>query len=194
MGNIRLPVPPPAPDLAPLQRRLDELQVTVKAVAAQAAPPPLNLAPTHERLVALGVAIEGIRIPAPVRVDLSALMQRLDASDARLLRAAAPALAPASPPAPSAVRSGSRNLLHSAACGQPDDLKHIKGVAEVLERLLHGIGVYCCWQIAEWLPADVAHADAQLTAFHRRIERDDWVTQSAAFARADNAARKPASP
>ncbi len=110
MGNIRLPVPPPAPDLTPLQRRLDELQVTVKAVAAQPAPQPLNLAPTHERLAALGVAIEGIRIPAPapanlaptearltaleqavrgivipapVRVDLSALMQRLDTSTQR---------------------------------------------------------------------------------------------------------------
>lgn len=126
---------------------------------------------------ALEQAVRGIVIPAPQRVDLGALMLRLDAIDARLQRAAAPPPLPL-PPAPSAVRSGSRNLLHSAAFGQPDVLKLIKGVAEVLEKMLHAA-------------LDVAHADAQLTAFHGRIERDDWVTQSAGFARAGNAARKP---
>ena len=39
------------------------------------------------------------------------------------------------------VRSGSRNLLARPAFGPADDLKLIKGVAGVLEKMLHGIGV-----------------------------------------------------
>ena len=173
-----------------MHSRLGTVEEALRAIripALPALPAPANLAPTEARLTALEHAVRGIVIPAPQQVDLGALMQRLDAIDARLQRAAAP------PPAPSVVRGGSRNLLHSAAYGQPDDLKLIKGVAELLEKMLHGIGVYYFWQIAEWLPGDVAHADAQLTAFHGRIERDDWVTQSAEFARAGNAARRPVS-
>jgi predicted flap endonuclease-1-like 5' DNA nuclease len=89
------------------------------------------------------------------------------------------------------VRAGSRNLLTHAAYGSPDDLKLIKGVAEVLEKMLHNIGVYYFWQIAEWTPDDIAHADAQLTAFKGRISRDDWVTQARQFAHSDSAAAAP---
>ena len=53
----------------------------------------------------------------------------------------------------------------------------------MLEKMLHRIGVYYFWQIANWNLADVAHADAQLTAFRGRITRDDWVKQAASLSR-----------
>jgi predicted flap endonuclease-1-like 5' DNA nuclease len=89
------------------------------------------------------------------------------------------------------VRAGSRNLLRRPAFGKPDDLKLIKGVATVLEKMLHRIGVYYFWQIANWGSTDVAHADAQLTAFRGRITRDGWVKQAAALSRSPSAAVKP---
>ena len=106
----------------------------------------------------------------------------------------APVPAAVAAPAPAAdpnVRAGSRNLLAHAAYGQPDDLKLIKGVAGVMEKMMHAIGVYYFWQIAEWSPTDVAHADDQLTAFKGRITRDDWVRQALLLARAPGAARRP---
>jgi predicted flap endonuclease-1-like 5' DNA nuclease len=89
------------------------------------------------------------------------------------------------------VRNGSRNLLARAAYGKPDDLKQIKGVANVLEKMLHDIGVYYFWQIAEWGAKDVQHADEQLQAFKGRISRDEWVKQSKSFAKLASSARRP---
>ncbi len=89
------------------------------------------------------------------------------------------------------VRPGSRNLLTSAAFGKGDDLKAIVGVAVGLERLLHEIGVYYFWQIAEWTPDDVAYVDSKLKAFKGRILRDAWVTQCTKLVNRHGAARKP---
>jgi predicted flap endonuclease-1-like 5' DNA nuclease len=90
------------------------------------------------------------------------------------------------------LRTPPRNLLTHAAYGEPDDLKRIVGVGAVLERMLHGIGVYYFWQIAEWTPEDVKRADALLPAFHGRIERNHWVTQATEFVRLGTAAARPA--
>ena len=64
-------------------------------------------------------------------------------------------------------------------------------MAGVLEKMLHKIGVYYFWQIAEWNAKDVAHANDQLAAFKGRISRDEWVQQSVRLARSPGAARKP---
>ena len=89
------------------------------------------------------------------------------------------------------MRAGSRNLLSHAGYGKPDNLQLIKGVAGVMEKMMHDIGVFYFWQIAEWTPADVAHADAQLTAFKGRIDRDDWTRQAVKFAKLKESAVKP---
>jgi len=112
------------------------------------------------------------------------------------LQIAPPARAPVAPPAPAPVpatqvRAGSRNLLHSASFGKADDLKLIKGVAQVLEKMMHNLGVYYFWQIAEWTEQDVKHVDSLLTAFKGRITRDDWIAQSKLLARSPTAAVKP---
>jgi tetrahydromethanopterin S-methyltransferase subunit B len=90
------------------------------------------------------------------------------------------------------IRSGSRNLLTHAVFGKGDDLKEIVGVAAGLERLLHDVGVYYFWQIAEWTEKDIAYVDARLKAFKGRITRDAWIAQCVKLAAKSSAAPKPA--
>jgi len=102
-------------------------------------------------------------------------------------------VAPTPPtPPPSELRSGNRNLLGAPNFGKPDDLKRVNGVAEVLEKMLQGIGVYYFWQVAECSATDFASVDTQLTTFKdRHIVRDGWTSQSITFAAEPTAARRP---
>jgi predicted flap endonuclease-1-like 5' DNA nuclease len=173
-------------DLSGVQGRLNAVDEALRNL--RGAPPPIDLAPTQRRLDAIEQAVRSISIPPAQTVDLGPVLQKLAALEARTGQAvAAPATASSNP----VIRSGSRNLLTGAAYGKPDDLKQIKGVATVLEGMLHNIGVYYFWQIAEWSAADVAHANDQLAAFKGRITRDQWVQQAAALTRAPTAARRP---
>ena len=218
LGALRIPEPTPATDLAPVQARLAELERAVKGIVIPAATmvdlapvstrlgaletrlgalripeptPATDLAPVQARLAELERAVKGIVIPAATTVDLAPLLARFESIDKKIDRAARkPARSPAIPA--SVIRAGSRNLLSAPAFGRPDDLKRIKGVAKVLERMLHGVGVYYFWQIADWNAQDVVHVDKQLTAFKGRIKRDGWVAQAAQFARGPDAARRPA--
>jgi len=182
--GIEIPKPV-ATDLGPIQNRLTQVEQAVKSIAI----PPVDFTDTTRRLDALERAIRAIVIPPSTSVDLSAVMAKLDAL------AAKPAPAPAAVVTVSGptVRAGSRNLLTRAHYGKPDDLKLINGVKEAMEKMLHDIGVYYFWQIAEWTHADIVHADAQLTAFHGRIARDNWVDQAAQLLPRADSARKPAS-
>jgi predicted flap endonuclease-1-like 5' DNA nuclease len=150
----------------------------------------VDLAPTQRRLDAIEHAIRSIAIPPSTSVDLGPVLQKLSALEASASKPVAARVA-APPRTLAVVRSGSRNLLSSAAYGKPDDLKQIKGIAQVLEEMLHKIGVYYFWQIADWSASDVTHANDQLTGFKGRIARDNWVKQAAELAHTPNAARKP---
>lgn len=90
--------------------------------------------------------------------------------------APAPAAAPAA-----AVEEQTPELLTAAREGGADDLKRISGVGPKLEGVLNDLGFYHFDQIAAWGPAEVAWVDARLK-FKGRIERDDWISQAAAFA------------
>jgi predicted flap endonuclease-1-like 5' DNA nuclease len=190
---IKIPQPQPV-DLSSIQTRLSTVEELLRNLRMPTIPPqvPVDLMPTQQRLDALERAVRGIVIPPSTQVDLTAVLQKLSAIESRAMQPA-PAPAPIAAPARTnpAVRAGSRNLLSRAAYGIPDDLKKIKGVAGVMEKMMHDIGVYYFWQIAEWSAKDVDHADAQLTAFHGRIARDEWVTQAVTFARQPESARKP---
>lgn len=83
------------------------------------------------------------------------------------------------------------NLLTHAAFGEGDDLSRIVGVGPILTELLHDVGVYYFWQIAEWTDEDVAYVDEKLLHFRGRIERDDWVGQARDLATDPDAARRP---
>jgi len=211
VAGIRMPVMPtiPSVDLTPLQERLDSVERAVRAIEIPA-PKEADLSGVDQRLSALEQAVRAIAIPPATSVDLSALTDRLDTLAAKLAaqavgpvapvveqRASLAAREPVAVPEPMSaseqptVRAGSRNLLTRAHFGAPDDLKLIRGVKAGMERMLHDIGVYYFWQIAEWNPDDVVHADSQLVAFHGRIARDGWVSQAGELAAREDAARRP---
>lgn len=83
------------------------------------------------------------------------------------------------------------NLLTHAAFGEGDDLAQIVGVGPILTELLHEVGVFYFWQIAEWTDEDVAYVDEKLLHFKGRIERDDWVGQARELAEMPGAAARP---
>lgn len=83
------------------------------------------------------------------------------------------------------------NLLTEPAFGAPDDLERIAGVGPMLRDLLHQIGVYYFWQVAEWTPAEVEWVDSKLMHFRGRIRRDDWVGQARVLAAAPGATKRP---
>jgi len=58
---------------------------------------------------------------------------------------------------------------------QVDNLKRIRGIGPVLERMLNRLGIYQYRQIAAWSAEDVLYFDEQLKDFRGRIERDDWI-------------------
>lgn len=168
-------------DLSPLHARVGQLEQAVRDIPV---PAPVDMSAVNERLERLEIAVRGISIPPPTApIDLTPVLKKLEGFEQRSVK-------PPPGAAPS-IRAGSRNLLSHAAYGRADDLKLIKGVKRVMEHMLLDIGVYYFWQIAEWTPNDIAHADAQLPAFHGRIQRDDWVRQAQEFCRRVDAAQRP---
>ena len=67
------------------------------------------------------------------------------------------------------------NLLSEPAFGPPDDLEAIDGVGPMLRALLHDLGIYYFWQVAEWTPQEIDWVESKLMHFRGRIRRDDWV-------------------
>lgn len=146
-------------------------------------------------------AIRNINIPTAKEPDLSPLLTEIRLLKAQLANRPAErqVVKTIIEKAPSqenknviANRLGSRgNRLRNAAFGKPDDLKVINGVGPKLEGMLHGIGVYYYWQVADWTNADVEEADDLLDAFKGRIQRDDWVAQAGKLAKSSTAAKRP---
>jgi predicted flap endonuclease-1-like 5' DNA nuclease/phage shock protein A len=85
------------------------------------------------------------------------------------------------------------NLLTHAAFGEGDDLAQIVGVGPILTELLHDVGVFYFWQIAEWSDEDIDYVDEKLLHFKGRIQRDDWVGQARALSEMPGAALRPES-
>ena len=67
-----------------------------------------------------------------------------------------------------------------------DDLKLIKGVGPVLERMLHELGYFHFEQVAAWTPEEVAWVDENLEGFHGRVTREGWVEQAQQLAEEGN--------
>ncbi len=65
--------------------------------------------------------------------------------------------------------------------GEKDDLKLISGVGPVLEDKLNELGIYHFWQIAKFEAKDIDMVNDAM-AFPGRIERDEWIAQSANLA------------
>lgn len=73
--------------------------------------------------------------------------------------------------------SNKPTLLLDAAPAQVDDLKRIKGVGNVLEKLLHELGIYQFAQVADFDRTTIDWIDERLK-FKGRIDRDEWVAQA----------------
>jgi predicted flap endonuclease-1-like 5' DNA nuclease len=182
----------PPPDLQPLQEQLAALEKAVRGIVIPA--PDLapidarltgiehSLFPVQTRIDELESAVRAIRVPPAQTVDLAPVIERIGALQERIENPLPPKLR---------VRDGSRNLLSYPGHGDPDDLTQLKGVAKVLERTLHKVGVFYFWQIAEWSPEDVSYVDSKLEAFRGRIERDGWVSQASELASSPSAAQRP---
>ncbi|MGI9421439.1 MAG: hypothetical protein ACR2RA_26725 [Geminicoccaceae bacterium] len=59
-----------------------------------------------------------------------------------------------------------------------DDLKEVKGIGPVMERILNENGCYHFKQLANFSKRDIEWISAALESFPDRIERDDWVRQA----------------
>lgn len=69
-----------------------------------------------------------------------------------------------------------------AVADEADDLKAIVGVGPFLEKKLHAIGIYTFRQIANFERDDIDRVNDVIEYFPGRIERENWVGQSAQLA------------
>ncbi len=90
-----------------------------------------------------------------------------------------PVVAETTPPPP----PGKPNI--SAAKGDPDNLRLIKGVGPKLNSLLNNLGVTRYDQIADWKEAEIEEVDKYLESFSGRITRDSWIDQAKYLAKDD---------
>ncbi len=141
-------------------------------------------------------AIEGIsRGQGSAGIDMGAE----EAPAPEMIAAAEPEAAPVAEATPEAVvvpsepeaataESGDDDAdegeaLFETPAGDADDLKKISGVGPVLEGKLNALGITRFDQIAAFSAEDVARIDDRLN-FKGRIDRDDWIGQAAALAKA----------
>ena len=88
-------------------------------------------------------------------------------------------------------RSDKLGMLFRDPPAQPDDLKQIYGIADVLENKLNYYGVYTFEQIMNW-DADIVEEFSSLLSFKDRIQRDAWVEQAGRLYREAQSDRKAA--
>lgn len=155
-----------AVDIGDTIKRIDGTEVPMLAPWGRQSGEGLPAAP--ERPVPANRAKAAPKTESPTKVP---------ASKAKSI--AKPKAKPAAEPA--SVEEKAPDILTAARAGGADDLKRISGVGPKLEGVLNDLGFYHFDQIAAWTPAQVAWVDARLK-FKGRIERDDWITQAAAFA------------
>ncbi|WP_340691414.1 hypothetical protein [Hyphomonas sp.] len=213
---------PAAPDLAPVERRIASLQeafltqtpvdMSPVLTAVQSIEGRLDLEAMENRLNAIEYGLAAIHHTLRARPDAgTARAERAPVTRTTtvartpvLERRAAPAPPPAAAAAPPPPRDvdpintarredDEANLLVEAAFGEPDELERINGVGPMLCELLHEIGVFYFWQVAEWSPQDVDWVDDKLMHFKGRIQRDKWVDQAQSLAALPDAARRPGS-
>ncbi|MBM3616662.1 MAG: NADH-quinone oxidoreductase subunit E [Alphaproteobacteria bacterium] len=92
---------------------------------------------------------------------------------------AAKAAAKAAEPAKAEATSGKRpKALKAPKKGKADDLQIIEGIGPVLEKLLHGLGIFHIDQIAAWGAAEIAWIDSNLKGFKGCATHDKWVAQA----------------
>ncbi len=95
---------------------------------------------------------------------------------------AKPAAKPAAAPKPKAEKKPMAAKLTAPVGGKPDNLTLINGIGNVIEKKLHGMGVFHFEQIANWTQAQ-AEDFSKAVGFPGRAEREGWMKESALFAK-----------
>jgi predicted flap endonuclease-1-like 5' DNA nuclease len=178
----------------------DEYERFIRASAGQGAATEQAWRTVEERLSRLARLSRGAptgsrAVPAEAR-QIESRIASLGRSRASIDAASSLLRSPTrtrAPPATLPHNGNGRNLLEGASFGPPDELKRTRGIGPVLDRLLHRLGVFYFWQIAEWTEDDVAFVDDRLDVFKGRIARDAWVSQAARLAHEPDTAKPPPS-
>tara|TARA_R110002020_G_scaffold83397_2_gene207257 strand:- start:162296 stop:163918 length:1623 start_codon:yes stop_codon:yes gene_type:complete len=208
---------PRTPDFAPVERRIASLQeafltqtptdFTPVLDAVQAIEGNLDLEAMENRLNAIEYGLAAIHHtlrarpePAAPKTERAARTRTAPAAVSPSPAVSATPLAPPPPPPreldpinEARREDDEANLLVEAAFGDADDLERINGVGPMLCELLHEVGVFYFWQVAEWSPQDVEWVDGKLQHFKGRITRDKWVDQARDLAMLPDSARRPGS-
>ncbi|KCZ60986.1 hypothetical protein [Hyphomonas chukchiensis] len=208
---------PRTPDFAPVERRIASLQeafltqtptdFTPVLDAVQAIEGNLDLEAMENRLNAIEYGLAAIHHTLRSRPEPAApkteRASRTRTAPAAIAPSPAVSATPVAPPPPpprdlDPINDARReddeaNLLVEAAFGDADDLERINGVGPMLCELLHEVGVFYFWQVAEWSPQDVEWVDGKLQHFKGRITRDRWVDQARDLAMLPDSARRPGS-
>ena len=158
-----------------------------------------DLVAMENRLTAIEYGLAALHHMLRSRPDGS----RTDAGESRIapplqvVRAAEPQPAPSRPdrdadPINAFRRAGdAANLLSEPAFGPADDLEAIDGVGPMLRALLHDLGIFYFWQVAEWNSQEIDWVESKLMHFRGRIRRDDWVGHARVLTTAPNAVKRP---
>ncbi|MGF1651106.1 MAG: hypothetical protein ACFCUN_11725 [Hyphomicrobiaceae bacterium] len=130
------------------------------------------------------IRLLGARKLSPPRADLHRDMARVTSVEVVPRTAAAEVAVPTSPPpipndALAAIEPFWRDDARDSRDVLPSDpLTLIRGIDATLAQRLNGIGIQAFAQIASWTRADINRI-AGLLGLGRRIERENWIEQSA---------------
>ncbi len=203
-----------AQSLKPIDRRLAGIEEAIGSMPGPDMSPVIgavraidnrrDLVAMENRLTAIEYGLAAVHHMLRSRAD--ALAQREDGSDGRIAPPLHVVRQPELQPAPARPERESdpinafrrakdeANLLSEPAFGPPDDLEAIDGVGPMLRALLHDLGIYYFWQVAEWTTQEIDWVESKLMHFRGRIRRDDWVGHSRVLALAPTASKRPTSP
>ncbi|GEP46323.1 hypothetical protein [Brevifollis gellanilyticus] len=181
------PEPPPAPT-APSPASTSESPSQVEPEPAVLSKEEDELEPEDEDddVAPFGFLLGDPPEPAtPSMSTLAEILKNAAAEVKSISQSAAAVAAPAPAPLPSipAIPSvlpefdPSLGLIYKITPPEKDDLTRIKGIATVLEKRLHDLGIYTWRQIASWEDSHVREFSSRL-AFKDRIAREKWVEQA----------------
>ncbi len=91
--------------------------------------------------------------------------------------AAAATVVSSSSVAVQSIDSGVMQPANSNAADVKDNLRRIRGIGELIERKLQGLGVTTYSAIADWTEQDVRRV-SEVLDFRGRIERENWIEQA----------------
>jgi predicted flap endonuclease-1-like 5' DNA nuclease len=185
--------------LKPIDRRLAGIEEAIGSMPGPDLSPVVGAVRAIDNRREYGLAA----VHHMLRSRADALAQRADGSDVRMAPPLHVVRQPEQQPAPArpereidpinAFRRANdeANLLSEPAFGPPDDLEAIDGVGPMLRALLHDLGVYYFWQVAEWTTQEIDWVESKLMHFRGRIRRDDWVRHARVLAAAPTAVKRP---